>query len=371
MKRHVAAIVAMAAIVLGPASVDALFLASDLVYVPVVVHDAGVDGSFWQSDLTISNVEAEDAVDVAIYFLPSGAGDSSRLLDTRDSGLGGRESEGWGHVDPVLADIPPGGTVVLQDIVGVNWSEEFGSRAALGGLVVFAYKAGTLDQDGDLQYRNVLVQSRAYNLTTIWVPDPDHEGQFIQEEATYGQTVPGIPWYALADGGFVDLSYQILTDGRQDDDWRYNLGVLNTSDPQTSLVMWVEPFGPDGVQLKNEDDTNMVFQFNLAPLQHQQFNSILVERFGVNGVQNIRFKVSVRAWSSLGTTEVPSFVAYGSLLDRRTSDGTTILPSFDRPFDVDCVWSSREPGAAASSIGARLATSPRALEIPPHQGRRQ
>lgn len=364
MRARLVAAVAVAVLGASPEAVHAMFLASDLIYVPIAAYTEGSDESFWQTDVTITNVESEDAVDVAIYFLPSGAGDNSTILDSRESGLGGRESEGWGHVDPVLADIPAGGTVVLANIVGEHWSEEFGERAANGGLVVFAYRAGTLDQEGELQYRNVVVQSRSYNLTTIWVPDTANQGQFVEQEATFGQTVPGIPWYALADAGFAELSFQILTDGRQDDDWRYNLGVFNTSDPQTSLVIRVEPFGPDGVQLKNADDSPMIFQFNLAPLQHQQYNSILIERFGISGVQNIRFKVSIVAWSSLGPDPVPTFVAYGSLLDRRTSDGTTILPSFSEPFDVDCVWSSRDPDAGASAAAARLAAEPRPLEIP-------
>jgi len=357
----------LAVLLLAGAPAWASFMASDLVYVPVAAHNSGVEGSVWRTDLTIANVETTDAVDVAIYFMPSGAGDNSTILDDRTSGLGGRDSEGWGHVDASLADIPPGGSVTLRDVVGQYWSDQFGTRADLGGLVVFAYQAGTLDAGGDRQYRNVVVQSRTYNDTTVWVPDPDNTGQFIQKAATYGQTIPGVPWYNVADAGFTDLSYQLITGAAEDDDFRFNVGVFNTSDPQTTLLILVEPFGPDGVQLVDGDGNPRSFSFYVAPLQHEQYNQVLSTKFGLTGVSDITLKVSIASYSTTGTKVVPTMVAYGSLVDNRSNDPTTVLPSFSKPYDVECVWSSRTTSAAATGVQQqtiRLDSIPRPLEIP-------
>ncbi len=356
-----------AALLLAGAPAWASFMASDLVYVPVAAHNDGTAGTVWRTDLTITNVETTDAVDVAIYFLPSGAGDNSAILDSRTSGLGGRDSEGWGHVDQSLADIPPGGTVTLHDIVGQYWLDEYGSRAYLGGLVVFAYQAGTLDAGGDHQYRNVIVQSRTYDETTVWVPDPDNAGQFIEQPATYGQTIPGVPWYDVADAGFTDLSYQFLTGATEDDSTRFNVGVLNTSDPQTTVLIQIEAYGPDGVQLEDADGNPLSFSFYLGPLQHQQFNEVLSSRFGLSGVSNITLKVSIAAFTTAGTKVVPTMVSYGSLVDNSSNDPTTILPSFSIPYNVDCVWSSRTAGASTRGLDQqtiRRISIPRPLEIP-------
>jgi len=359
---------AAALLLVGP-SAWASFMASDLVYVPVAAHNDGAEGSVWRTDLTITSVETTDAIDVAIYFFPSGAGDNSTLLDSRTSGLGGRDSEGWGHVDASLADIPPGGSVTLRDVVGQYWSDEFGARAYLGGMVVFAYKAGTLDAGGDKQPRNVIVQSRTYNETTIWVPDPDNEGQFIQQEATYGQTIPGVPWYNIADGGYADLSYQFLTGAAENDNFRYNMGVLNTSDPQTTIQILVTPYGPDGVQLTDADGNALYHTFYLGPLQHQQFNQALSTMFGITDVSDITLKVALTSWSTTGTTVVPAMTSYGSLIDNRSNDPTTVLPSFSIPYNVDCMWQSASAaGAAAAGMdqaAIRRISSPRPLEIPP------
>ncbi len=367
MARFLGRLGLVAAVLLAGAPAWASFMASDLVYVPVAAHNDGTAGSVWRTDLTITNVETTDAVDVAIYFLPSGAGDNSTILDDRTAGLGGRDSEGWGNVDQSLADIPPGGTVTLRDIVGQNWVDEYATRSYLGGLVVFAYQAGTLDAGGDRQYRNVVVQSRTYNETTVWVQDPDNAGQFIEKPATYGQTIPGVPWYDVADAGFTDLSYQFLTGAAENDNFRFNMGVLNTSDPQTTLLIRVEPFGPDGVQLVDADGNPQFFDFYVAPLQHEQYNQVLYNHFGLTGVSDITLKVSIAGFTTTGTKVVPTMVSYGSLVDNSSNDPTTVLPSFSKPYNIDCVWSSVTTSAGATGMDEqtiRRISIPRPLEIP-------
>jgi hypothetical protein len=160
--------------------------------------------------------------------------------------------------------------VVIEDVIGQYWFVDFGLTAGLGGMAVFGYEAGTLDADGGRTYRNVVVQSRTYNLTTWWIPDPDNEGEFIEEEVTYGQAFSGVPWYNLADPAAVselgDYSYQILSGGTDSDDFRYNVGMLNASDPQTSINLLIEPLQPDGTAFTNDLDEPIIMVVTLPPL---------------------------------------------------------------------------------------------------------
>ncbi len=82
----------------GGVTADAEFHASDLIYVPVVAHTAGANESVWRSDVMISNVEAEDSIDVAIVFLPSGLRNNSYLFSDRSEWVGGRASDSFGII---------------------------------------------------------------------------------------------------------------------------------------------------------------------------------------------------------------------------------------------------------------------------------
>ncbi|MEJ2190702.1 MAG: hypothetical protein P8Y93_15135, partial [Acidobacteriota bacterium] len=220
-------LLAVALAVATPAS--AQFMAADLFYLPVAAHTAGASGSQWRSDLYITNVDDTD-VDVALAYLPTGQISNASVFIDRSTWLGGTEDDGFGFVDEALANIPPGGTVVLSDPIGDYWAPELGV-AGTGAIVVFAYESGSLEDDSTRVNKNVILTSRIYNKTTIWVPDEDNEGEFIEENATYGQTMPGVPWYALVNSSAVDeesnFTFQILGGGRQNNRFRYNLGIVN------------------------------------------------------------------------------------------------------------------------------------------------
>ena len=232
----------MMAALLASVSADASFTASDLVFVPVVAHDSGVEGSEWTSDVTITNVESSGInIDVMLTFLPTGPQSNAYLFYSREYWVGGRADEQFGVVDERLANIPPGASVKVEDVVLEYWPDD-AAVGVSGALVIFAYEAGSLEDDGTRIPRNMVVNSRTYNLTTHWIEDPEAEdvGQFIEEEVTYGQDIPGVPWYNLADGGMTsvngDFSYQILGMGlTTDTNFRYNLGVVNASDRLTEI----------------------------------------------------------------------------------------------------------------------------------------
>ena len=347
----------------GPAF--ASFFASDLIIVPVAAANAGLEDSFWRTDLYITNVD-EVSVDVSIYFFPESLADNSVYLNRQNYGLGGRDSEGFAHVSELLADIPPNGTVVIEDVLGTYWVPQLSFTASLGGLVVFAYEAGTLDADGGQVNRNVIVQSRTYNDTTIWVEDPDNAGQFIEQEATYGQTIPGIPWYNLVDAGAkdddlgIDFTYQILTGAQENDVYRFNVGLFNTSDPQTTITVRLEPIQADGEPFVDDQGEPRSRLVTLGPLGHIQFTRVLASSFGLSDVTNASLRVSFVSWSTRGTNPIPMFATYAAITDGRSNDPTTVMPSFNTAYDVSCMWPN--PAAAAAEPADKARSSANVIQ---------
>lgn len=364
------ALAAVVACVAAPAG--AAFLAAELIYVPAVAHNDGAEGSHWRTDLFITNVD-EVPIDVALFFAPSSTPTNFQYFQDRSFGVGGRENQGFGHVEASLADIPPGGTVTLEDVVGQFWLDQFDTLSKLGGIVVFVYEAGTLDSETGPVYRNGEVLSRTYSAQKIWTPDPENEGSFIEQDATFGQVVPGVPWYNLADSGAVDaekdLSYVLLIGGREDATYRYNVGVMNTSDFQTSISLRIEPFKANGEAYTNDEGVALALTVVMGPLSHIQYNQILSDVFQLEDQRDVLLRISIASWNSTSTDPVPTFTAYGTVIDNRTNDATTILPSFGFPYDVECIWGSNQAPAAASAprSGAVDGTTARRppLGVPP------
>ena len=347
MKKFVGALSMIGALVLA-APAMAQFNAAHLVFVPAGAHNDGANGSHWRTDLTIANADTTN-VDVAVYFIPSGIGNNASYLSNRDKGLGGREEDGWGYVDERLADIPPAGSVTLEDVIGQYWAADIGPLSEIGAFVIFAWESGTLQDDGTNTPRNITVTSRTYNAATIWVPDPDNEGSFLEKDATYGMVLPGVAWYNSADAAAVnderDLSYQVLIGGRQDDTFRYNVGIFNTSDVQTTIQLKIQPFHSDGTPFKDSNDEEVSRVVTLGPLGHVQYNGILESLFGLKDVSDVTLIISFQSWSSTAPPErvVPNFTCYGSIVDNRSNDPTAVLPSFDFPYDIDCMWGGGTP----------------------------
>ncbi len=363
----------LAAVVMVAGSVQAgYFQAAELVYVPAVAHNEGVSGSVWRSDLTITNVD-EVPVDVAVFFLPSGLGDNSYYVGTRDSALGGRDGEGWGHINEALADIPPGGSVVLDDVVGTYWSPQLGVAASLGALMIFAYEAGTADNEDGPVYRNIVASARTYNQTTVWKPDPDSEDpenpDYIEEDVTYGQTIPGVPWYSMADPNATseqgDFTYLVLSGGADSDILRYNIGFLNASDRQTGITLQVTPYDSSGAEFVDEEGNSLAKRIVMGPLSHFQINRVFRNWFGIDeDVSGAMLKVEMVAWQTTSPNPIPLFTCYGSFIDGRSNDPTTVLPSFTFPFNVQCMFPSPPPDDGGDDGSKRLRTGREGLRRP-------
>jgi len=361
----------IAALLISSAPAMAQFMASDLIYIPVVAHNEGVEGSVWRTDLYITNVD-EVAVDVSLFFFPAGLVNNAGYL-SRSFGAGGREEEGFAYLDERLADIAPDGTVVIPDVVGEYWLEDFASSASLGAIAVFAYEAGTLDAPDGRVYRNVVAQTRTYNETTVWEPDPENEGEFIEVETTYGQGIPGVPWQNLADSEAIndlgDFTFFVLQGAEANEVNRYNLGLFNTSDVQTSVSLVINPIQADGTPFLTESGDPKAFFVTLPPLSNTQYTNVLMNVFGIEEASGAMLEVSFVGWTSSGPDPVPTFTAYGSLVDGTSNDPTTFLPSFAFPYNVDCMWPGPsdpegETKTASGGSSDRGAQQRRPLDLP-------
>ncbi len=360
-RRIVVGTVVLALLATGP--VLAGFGAAELIYIPVSSFSPGAVGSSWRTDLYITNVD-DVAIDVAIAYLPSGLVNNGGVFFSRDTWLGGREEDEFGIIDETLADIPPNGTIVIRNIVGEYWVERLGLNGN-GAMVITVYEADTLEPDGTNAAALAIATARIYNQTTIWVPDPDNEGEFLEKGGQYGQTMPGVPWYNLADGGavdeVVDFSFEELTGGEESGRLRYNVGMVNASDPVTSLTVRFQPFQPNGEPYLDEDENEIMTVVQVPPGAHVQFFRPFRDDWGIDEVEGATVQVAIEAWSSQGADPIPMMTSYGSMVNNNTNDPVTILPSFAFPYDVDCMWGGSEPvGAGKGALVKR-----RPFEIPP------
>ncbi|MFH1177837.1 MAG: hypothetical protein V1750_10565, partial [Acidobacteriota bacterium] len=97
-------------------SANAMFRAADLVVVPVGAALPGLNSSNWRTDIEIQNVDTV-AVDVEIVFLPTSGFSNTLWYKNIANHMGGRTTDGFGHVDERLKDIQPGRAVILEDVV--------------------------------------------------------------------------------------------------------------------------------------------------------------------------------------------------------------------------------------------------------------
>lgn len=346
---------------LAAASASAQFNAGDLIYIPVASYSPGAVGSQWRTDLYITNVEDVD-IDVAIAYLPSGLFNNAGVFVSRDGWLGGRSADEFGTVDESLAGIPPNGSVVIRNIVGQYWADTLGNDGN-GALVIAVYEADTLEPDGTRVYKNAIANARIYNESTIWVEDPDNPGDFVEEPAQYGQVMPGVPWYNMADGGAVgdtyDLSFQTLTGGEESNGRRYNVGVLNASDALTTLTVRIQPYQPDGQPFLDADGNEIFTVLTMPPASQMQLFRPFPNDWEIDAVEGATVSVSIEAWNSLAPEPIPLMTSYGSVIYNSTNDPSTVLPSFNYTYDIDCVW-----GDNGGAITKGRRTGRRPVEIP-------
>lgn len=352
-QKLVLTIMLTAAVAIPAADALASFQAAELVYYPIAARNNGLNGSKWYTDITIMNVD-EVAVDIAIFMMTTGNQNNAPLMDTREFALGPREAEGWGKEVAELGEIPPGGSVELVNLVENHfwdvWEYEpddpENPDPLSGGLVIFAYEAGTVDLEAGPTYRNVVVQGRNYTAAEVCLPneDTEEEDDCIVTPTTYGHTVLGVPWYNTADPGDHasneerDLAYQVLVGGIDNEHYRFNLGLFNCSDALTTLALQIEAIGPDGNLLVNAEEVDAARTYVLEPLGHIQINDMTNALMQLGHEDNFSVRVRILSWSTQAQETIPALTIYGTVVSNTSNDAIYIAPSFGEPYPIECVW---------------------------------
>jgi hypothetical protein len=348
-------LLAVAVVALVSSSAVAMFRASDLVIIPVAASTTGLNSSDWHTDLEIRNVDV-DNIDVEISFLPTGGSNNKDWYQAIANSLGGRASDGFGHVDTKLMEIKPGFAVTLPDVVNTTWGAN-----QKGALLIWAYKAGTLltTTPAGGTPRQITASSRTYTLSK----NADNKS------LTYGQDVPGLPWYYYVDPykATQKLNYVVFTGIEEDASFRSSFGVVNVSDPLTSITVRITLTKEDGTEVGSEDQ---VFD-PLAHVQYDQFLYGLFTQATTVTIANATLTIKAVEWSSTGSNPTPGFMAYVTRIDNLTNAPTYREQAFEPELPWNCIFNGLQcptpvPTATPSSViglGVR-STAPRHLRPP-------
>jgi hypothetical protein len=319
----------------------ATFRAADLVVVPVAASIPGSSGTNWHTDVEIMNVDTVP-IDIQIVFLPSGGFSNTSWYENMENHVGGRKDETYGKIDERLKDIKPGNVVVIDDTVFSYWG-----TYTKGALLFFAYEAGTLmtTKPPGGNPKLIVVNSRTYTL-----------GSSEGRPATYGQYVPGIPWYDYVSPTLKSkkLDQVVFTGLRDDDRYRTSFGMVNISDRMTSLVVQLDLNRSDGTNLKQ-------LTLNLAPLSHDQWDRVIHRLFGQptdTPLAGASLTVTVKGYYAGGaeTVTTPALIAYLSRADNVTNDPIYIEQTYPVQLPWECLFNGtgcppfkEAPGQASPS----------------------
>lgn len=283
------------------------YRAADLVYMPAVARTAGGAGTFFKTDVVIANL-SNDTIQVDVVYLPTGNSRDNR------SGLDNFVT---------LPNLAPGERRVIDDFMKAS----FNLDEANGHALFFACRAGGNCNDCDANggdCRLISVTGRIYNETSA---------------GTFGQLFPGLPWYSrssLDDVGFD--SDRVLINGIRNEGtagvsgYRTNIGLVNFAS-YTSTTVQLTLFNSQNQQIGQANVT-------LAPLAHHQQNVTALFP-GFTGTGYIRARQTSATPASGEEENINGFFAYGSLIDNRTGDPTTLESVFEIELPLDCLVGSK------------------------------
>lgn len=278
------------------------FRAADIVYLPAVARLQGGAGSFFKTDVTITNTSPTARVVVSVAYMPTGGGDNSTAPNTLKT----------------LATLAPGERREITDIA----QTVLGLDAANGFLIFFACREGGNCSACDTNATdciNITVSGRIYNDTG---------------NGTFGQSFPGIPWYNFVSVNSADRGLDTVSVNgvRQETNFRSNIGMLNSSQFSTTTLR-LKLFTSTGTLVGTKDQV-------LGPLGHIQYPvTNIASTFSGTGYITIE---QVAVTPAPGQTDAnPGFMAYGSLIDNRTNDPTTLEAQYNVALPFDCVYGSK------------------------------
>ena len=295
--------------VMATGAMASAFRAADTVYLPVAGKVAGANNSFFRTDVWLSNVSSTPA-NVWVAFAPQGQDNSGAPDAAENIGVlaAGERRE--------IVDI-------MGQVFGLAGTET--TPIPIGQLIFFAYREGVSAADCEINpndCRQITVEARIYTTTA--------------EGATFGQLVPGIPWYHVASPIVLpgsNLDHTFITGIRQNAEYRTNIGLVNASADANAQI-----------EVTLRSSTNQVLGTHnetLPPLGFVQRNvGAMFSGFTGTGAW-----VDIRQIDTGAGTFVAS-LAYGSLLDQRSNDPTYLEAQYEPPLDeqmINCIYGAKPP----------------------------
>jgi hypothetical protein len=299
------------------------FRAADQVYVPVAGHASGSSGLF-VSDAYISNLSS-DTVDVSVIYVP------------RDPNSGGVAPKNLEEIRGRITLRPFERKEFLDIFVNALGKESgFGLLIFNGCRANTSCGADTQDEFGDSpNFRPISVQTRIYQVTPQ------------RSDETTGQLFSGIPWYNFVsrlqsdvqlDKVFITGLTNTGTAGTAGT-FRANIGVVNASEWNTTEIVFdlyqgtmtdadkkataVRQLGPLGNQLYGFDE---LFRAPNGDVLRGSNYFVVVSQRGGGPVNN----------PPQGCVDgCPAFLAYGSVLDNKSGDATTMESQYLVEIDQD------------------------------------
>lgn len=270
----------------------AFFRAAEAIIIPAAAKTSGASGSFWQTDLYIFNPNSYP-VKIEIQMIPSGTSGSA--------------------LNPIISSvpdiIPANGVLTIKDVLG-NYFPDY----SVGALIIFGKNTSGADA-------TILASSRTYT------PAPENKG-------TFGQGIPGIPWYYYADKNFEEkgLDKLYLWGLDQNEKYRTNLGILNISIRLKETI---------SIKIySSSNDFIGEYPVTLGPLAHLQINGIL-SQFGISG-EGYKAIIEVISYEDINPSSpvepIPAVMAYASKVDNGLNDPAYIEAAFSVMPDIDCIW---------------------------------
>jgi len=228
--------------------------AEEVRWLPVAASNTGINGTVWTTDLWIFNRALDASIDVKLAFLPDAAGTTSPV--------------------EVTVTVPAFNSLYVHDPVGTLFSDSRPGAIRLRSAHPFEARSRTYNSGGSM--------------------------------GTYGQGIPALAPSDALGGGLLLGAANI----QGEDGVRTNLGILNPSEDDQSVLVFVQ----DGSTLATLGGTHI----DVGPMGWTQFNVFDLVGAADSDVSN----AIVRVVSS----PEPGLFTYLSRVDNRSGDATFVLP---------------------------------------------
>lgn len=322
--------VVMAVLSLASSAVFAsAFRAADTIYLPIAGKTRGANNAFFQTDVWISNLSI-DRVVVDVAFAPT---------ETEAGPQDNRNVTQAANLKRIPTAINPNQRLEIIDFMKTVFEIPDGQDAS-GMLIFFPIREnGTIVDCGASpnDCRIISVEARIYSTAL--------PGSNLPEGATFGQLVPGIPWYDFISSDYASRGFDsaFIVGVRMNADYRTNIGVVNASAFSQTTIR-VRLFSDVATQVGSD------FTVTLPPLAHVQRRvDIVFPGFSGTGAWVLIDQLNSTAtepndpFCGAAQGGCPAFFAYGSLLDQKSNDPTYLEAQF-RPTiqdvnTLDCIFS--------------------------------